>query len=250
MRDGAHAISGAASARRRDSAIRGLRYARQHTQDGVEEQPSAAIYEIGVVEVDMRDRGEPSPTGKRSREVARASAWSGSPPACGPTEAEFAPAPEARPTPRSGRDTWDATRAACSRRSRARRTLRPRRCPCTTRRRRRGSARDRSHAAAAPPPARARRESLRSAARGQEPSSACGGRAGRARRPRALARATRPRLRRRPDLLGASERRWGIRRVVVPALRRTGPRSRPREVVRRGRRRPRTVSASCAASAD
>jgi len=156
----------------------------------------------------------------------------------------------ARPTPHRAGDTRAAERAGCSPRSRDRRTppRRPRRC--TSRRRRRATVRARARASAGPLRARARRSLPRSGERDREPSSACAGRAVPGRQLPALARATFPRSlqpQRRP---GAAAPRSRI--LPVDAL--EGPRSatRPRRrgVVRRGRRRPRTVSASCAASAD
>ena len=141
------------------------------------------------MEVDVHDPGQAPSAAAAPARGRRASASSGARAAPRRRAAASARAPGGAPTGRRARGTAAGSRAACSRRTRAPRTRpRPRR-PCTSRLRRRASARGRARGAARPPCARAPRFRRPSAARGRAPSSACGGRAGRAPRPRGRARA-------------------------------------------------------------
>ncbi len=159
-------------------------------------------------------------------------------------------APPARPTPRRMRGTGDAGRAECSPRNRARRRPRRPRRRCTSRRRRRAWARGRAHASVGLPRARAVRSHRRSVERDRAQSSACGDRAAPAQRPHVRVRPTLLRPPPPPHRPGAAAPRSRILPAGAPGRPRSETRPRRRGVVRRGRRRPRTVSASCAASAD
>ena len=167
-----------------------------------------------------------------------------------PSRAVREPAPRATPSARPPADTAAEPPAACSRCTRARRTLRRPRRRCTSRLRRRVWVRGRALGAAVPPPEPvhplpcddlSQGRPPRSAERGPVPSSGCDGRAGRG--PRLPARdgaiATRPHPRIRPPAVAVL--RWRSLPGASPAPPRSATRPRRRAVAPRGRRRPRTV---------